>query len=220
MSEVIYAIKVASVASSGLRIMHVKIGKTKNIKQTIRGYRRSNPEGKLLNLWVPNGPTFTCERGVHKLASKYAYQQNSEKFIFLQDKYKEFAENINLLLKSTTESKLKIRPKKQDILFCKGKGVEAKGKFIKDGKKILILAGSFAVKDAVDSLKGKGAEKKRQKLIESNIMVKNNENYIFEENYLASSPSRAASIILGRPSNGWDEWTDSKGKTLDKLVRV
>jgi hypothetical protein len=71
-------------------------------------------EAVLLNLWSANpelDPT-TCEKGVHKIAQKYAYKRESEKFIFLQDSYNGFEENVNLLLKqSTNDSPKKVKSK-------------------------------------------------------------------------------------------------------------
>lgn len=112
--QVVYAIKVASVSSSGLEIMHVKIGITKNLDATVRGYKRSNPDGDLLSLWKanPNLNPSSCEQGVHRLADKYAFKRESEKFIFLQDSYKKFAENVNLLLKQTTAESFKPKESK------------------------------------------------------------------------------------------------------------
>ncbi len=34
-----------------------------------------------------------------------------------------------------------------------------------------------------------------------------------------SSPSTAASVVLGRSANGWTEWKDQYGKTLDEIIR-
>lgn len=102
MSELIYAIKVASVSSSGLEIMYVKIGRTTNLEATVRQYRRSNPEGELLNLWLPN-PELSlpeCEKGVHRIADEYAFKREGERFIFLQQSFEDFSETINLILRS------------------------------------------------------------------------------------------------------------------------
>lgn len=107
--QIIYSVRVAEISYGGLKIMHVKIGKTNNIEQTLRGYSRSNMEAVLLNLWNANpdlDPT-TCEKGVHKIAQKYAYKRESEKFIFLQDSYNGFEENVNLLLKQITNDSTK-----------------------------------------------------------------------------------------------------------------
>jgi hypothetical protein len=107
--QIIYSVRVAEISYGGLKIMHVKIGKTNNIELTLRGYSRSNMEAVLLNLWTANpelDPT-TCEKGVHKIAQKYAYKRESEKFIFLQDSYNGFEENVNLLLKQITNDSTK-----------------------------------------------------------------------------------------------------------------
>jgi hypothetical protein len=36
---------------------------------------------------------------------------------------------------------------------------------------------------------------------------------------LFRSPSGASDVVLGRSSNGWIEWRDSAGRTLDELKR-
>ena len=103
--QIIYSVRVASIEYGGLKIWHVKIGITSNIQQTLRGYSRSNMEASLLDLWHANSDldALTCERGVQRMAEQYAYKRESEKFIFLQDTYKDFKENVILLLKETTK---------------------------------------------------------------------------------------------------------------------
>ena len=54
----------------------------------------------------------------------------------------------------------------------------------------------------------------RQKLIDSVVIKLNFENYEFPEDYIFSSPSTAASIVLGRNANGLTEWKLPNGKTL------
>ena len=43
---------------------------------------------------------------------------------------------------------------------------------------------------------------------------------IFSEDYLFGSSSTAASVVLGRQANGWTEWKNKEGKTIDKLFRI
>jgi hypothetical protein len=38
-------------------------------------------------------------------------------------------------------------------------------------------------------------------------------------NYKFGSPSSAAMALLGRTSNGWVEWKNKHGKSLDELKR-
>jgi hypothetical protein len=46
---------------------------------------------------------------------------------------------------------------------------------------------------------------------------KHNDSMIFVEDYLFATPSAAAEAVLGRSSNGWKEWSDDDGNTLDEL---
>lgn len=108
MSKIIYAIKVADVSYSGLKILDVKIGQTTNINSTIAQYKRSHREVEVLDLWElnPSKTLSDCEKGIHRIAERYAYERKGEKFIFLQESYKEFSENVNFLLNNVPKSKI------------------------------------------------------------------------------------------------------------------
>ena len=108
MKEIVYAIKISHLEYSGLKIMDIKIGKSTNIDNTLRQYSRGNRDIELLDMWTPNPDKnlSTAERGVHKVAEKYAYDKQSEKFVFLQGAYQEFAETVNKLLQNTIREDL------------------------------------------------------------------------------------------------------------------
>ena len=36
---------------------------------------------------------------------------------------------------------------------------------------------------------------------------------------LCDSPSQAASYVIGRSANGWEEWVDKDGRTLKEVFR-
>lgn len=59
----------------------------------------------------------------------------------------------------------------------------------------------------------------RDELISSGLLKKQDNHYVLQENKLFSSVSSAASIVLGRRANGWLEWKNSDGKTLNELER-
>ena len=59
----------------------------------------------------------------------------------------------------------------------------------------------------------------RKKLIKSKILVKKDNLYQFESDYVFSSPSTAAAVVLARQANGWKQWKYEDGKTLDKVKR-
>jgi hypothetical protein len=108
MNEIVYAIKISHLEYSGLKIMDIKIGKSTNIDNTLRQYSRGNRDIELLDMWTPNPDKnlSTAERGVHEVAEKYAYDKQSEKFVFLQGAYQEFAETINKLLQNASREDL------------------------------------------------------------------------------------------------------------------
>lgn len=56
--------------------------------------------------------------------------------------------------------------------------------------------------------------KKRQSLIDDQIIVKVNGKLVFREDYLFSSPSAAAAIVMGRSANGLTEWKLNDGRIL------
>lgn len=62
---------------------------------------------------------------------------------------------------------------------------------------------------------------KRQKLIdEGKLKVRSDGNYDVVENVVLTSPSLAATLVLGRSSNGWLTWATDDGQTLDQLYRA
>lgn len=105
--------------------------------------------------------------------------------------------------------------KKKNILICSDKhGSYGKGEYTEEG---LLL-----YKDAICKLElHKGTEKipMRDEMISSGQLKKQGDYYILQENKLFSSVSSAAAIVLGRRANGWLEWKNQDGKTLDELER-
>jgi len=107
-NEVVYAIRISHLEYSGLKIMDIKIGKSTNIDNTLRQYSRGNRDIELLDMWTPNPDKTlsTTERGVHEIAEQYAYDKQSEKFVFLQGAYQDFAETVNKLLQNASREDL------------------------------------------------------------------------------------------------------------------
>ena len=81
-----------------------------------------------------------------------------------------------------------------------------------------VFAGSQMVKEAKTS--GKSNEhinKKREELIDSGIVEEQGQFYVFKKNYPFSSPSMAASVLLGMNVNGQIYWRDHRGRTFKEL---
>ena len=59
----------------------------------------------------------------------------------------------------------------------------------------------------------------RRELLHSGVLREENNKLFFTQEYKFETPSAADSIILGTPSNGWKDWKDASGKSLDDLFR-
>lgn len=82
-----------------------------------------------------------------------------------------------------------------------------------------MLKGSIGRKDNVKSYIDTTGHRMRLKLLESSVMHIEEDTVVFDKDHLFRSPSMAAQSLLGRTANGWVEWKDAHGKTLDWLKR-
>ena len=101
--------------------------------------------------------------------------------------------------------------------IIKNKVKKATGKYTEEG--FILYDGSQAKKDLSPS-SSSSFRKSREKLISDGILKESGEGYVVTKNYKCNSPSLAAGLVLGRSSNGWTEWKNSEGKTLDEVYRT
>jgi hypothetical protein len=78
-----------------------------------------------------------------------------------------------------------------------------------------VLKGSIIANNCVPSFTWKA---KREKMVEEYATL-NNGVWIMDSDKTFSSPSTAADFCIGRPANGWNEWKDKDGNTLDFIYR-
>ena len=100
---------------------------------------------------------------------------------------------------------------------CKGPKAEASGQYTEEG--MVVLAGGRCRVDMLPRLVILSPGKHRQRLIDSGHLKLERDFYVFQRDVLFRSPSGASDVVLGRSSNGWLEWKDASGKTLDELKR-
>lgn len=108
------------------------------------------------------------------------------------------------------------KKEKQNRFICKGKDAYAEGEYSEDG--MIVFKGS-RVNFKETAKIGKWATNIRNALIEQKVLRPDNNVYIFDEDYTFNSPSASAAVILGRNANGWTEWKNKNGETLDKRYR-
>jgi hypothetical protein len=129
----------------------------------------------------------------------------------------EFIEYIKLLVNTlghkVFEEKREFKPtQKQETFFIKAaRGADGQGEPTSDG--FVVFKGSKAAATIVSSMT-KNFINLRDKLISEGILLDKGDFLEFNDDYIFTSPSTAAVIIMGRNANGLSEWKSKNGKTL------
>ncbi len=101
------------------------------------------------------------------------------------------------------------------VLHTTRNGIEAFG--IYDGEKFEVLEGSQVNIDK--DVKLERYNKQRADLLENGSITKVDGKYILNAILTFNTPSGASNFILGGSTNGWTEWKNKDGKTLDEIYR-
>jgi hypothetical protein len=99
-------------------------------------------------------------------------------------------------------------------LTLKAKGIVAHARDTAEG--FVVEAGSMAVVDEVPSIH-EYLRALRYQLKAGGVLAPQDGQLVVTQDYLFSSPSTAAGVLLGRSSNGRVEWQDSSGRTLKAI---
>lgn len=132
----------------------------------------------------------------------------------------EFIEYIKMLVNTlghkVFDEKREFNPKqRQEIFFIKAvRGADGQGEPTSDG--FVVFKNSKAASTIVNSMTSSFITY-RKKLIDEGILVDKGEYYEFSDDYIFSSPSTAAVMVMGRNANGLTEWKNKDGKTLKEF---
>ena len=133
-----------------------------------------------------------------------------------------FMSNIKILVNTlghkVFEEKREIKTpqqqRKSTFYIKAARGADASGEPTSDG--FVVFKGSQAAIDTAKSMTSNFL-RFREQLIENGSLKEDKGCYIFSEDYVFSSPSTAASIVMGRNANGLNEWKMKNGTTLKEF---
>jgi len=111
----------------------------------------------------------------------------------------------------------------EEMFFCTRRprdGIECDGKGYLADDGFTVVAGSRGRTKMADYA-GNWLVSARRELVEAGVIREdpNGQHIIFEEDYTFKTPSGAAMMLIGGPANGWTEWKDEAGRTLDEMKR-
>lgn len=104
-----------------------------------------------------------------------------------------------------------------ESFFCTASGGNGRGLYTPDG--FVVLKGSRGRKEMVPSLVGTTSGNMRLSLVDNGVLQAEGDMLVFTADHLFRTPSGAAIALLGRTANGWLEWKNEQGQTLDALKR-
>jgi len=130
----------------------------------------------------------------------------------------EFIENTKLLVntlgyKVFDKVELKnIDHANEEIFYINAaRGATAKGLIVSDG--FMVMKDSKVAYDVTQSA-ADWIKNIRDKLIEKGVI---GQNFIFNSDYIFTSPSVSAAVVMGRNANGRTEWRNSNGKSIKDI---
>ncbi|SIQ44533.1 protein of unknown function [Chryseobacterium sp. RU37D] len=135
----------------------------------------------------------------------------------------EFIENIKLLtntlgykiFEELIHENQTLEEQENNTFYIRAtRGANAQGQITNEG--FVVLKGS-EIADSVTNSLNQSIINFRQRLIDEQKIVNINNKLVFSEDYLFSSPSTAAAIVMGRSANGLTEWKLSDGRILKSI---
>lgn len=131
----------------------------------------------------------------------------------------EFIENARLLVNTLGYKVFDridtsvVEKENSDVVFhiVAARGADAKGLLVPDG--FVVIKGSKIAKDTAPSI-ANSLMNLRNKMLEKNII---NQDFVFVTDYMFTSPSLAAGIVMGRNANGRTEWKTINNKSIKDI---
>lgn len=214
----------------GNKIVQLYIGQTRNGIARLDDHNRSKDFWNKAIMFLAESKTFTLDMisGLEKFAiikaqeSKRYKVENNVVPKYEIDEYdlaavEEIYDEIQFIM-ATQGYKMndaKSTLNEADILHTTRNGITAFG--IYDGEKFDVLEGSQINVDKPAHLQR--YNRQRKELLSQQSIVNVDGKYILKVTLDFKTPSGASDFVLGGSTNGWVEWKNKDGKTLDELYR-
>ena len=213
------------------KIAQIYIGQTRNGIARLDDHNRSKDFWNKAIMFLAESKTFTLDMisGLEKFAIQKA--QESKRYTventvvpkYEIDEYdmasvEEIYDEIQFIM-GTQGYKMddaKASLNEADILHTTRNGIEAFGVY--DGDNFEVLEGSIVSAEIRNSAPDR-VKILRNTAANTGDIQQEGKIYRLKKSMSFSSPSYAASFVLGSSANGWIEWKNKDGKTLDELFR-
>ncbi len=139
----------------------------------------------------------------------------------MQDAMDEFIDHVSDILLSLGFTFMGVSQEIQQSagegteVHCEGKNTKAAGIYSESG--LLVRRGSVMRKVMTESTPEKYKQMQRSLLSEGLLNQRDENTLVFTEDHLFSSPSAAATMVLGRSANGLREWKTKDGNSIKSL---
>ena len=212
------------------KIAQIYIGQTRNGVSRLEDHNRSKDFWNKAIMFLADSKTFSLDMisGLEAFAINKAYESKRYKVEnSVNPKYEIYEYDLPLIeevyeeiqfIMGTQGYKMDDSKTSLDeaaVLHTTRNGIEAFG--IYDGEKFEVLEGSRVNIDKKVHLER--YNKQRNELLENGTISQIDGKYILNAVLTFNTPSGASDFILGGSTNGWMEWKNKEGKTLDELYR-
>lgn len=213
------------------KIAQIYIGQTRNGVTRLDDHNRSKNFWNKAIMFLADNKTFSLDMisGLEEYAIKKAHEakrykvENTVKPKYEIDEYdlpliEEVYDEIQFIM-ATLGYKMNDATQEQSNIekfYTTRNGINACG--IYSGEQFEVLADSEIDLEKNFSTRPQ-VQKQREIAFRNGDIVEINGKYILKVSMSFSSPSTAASFVLGHSANGWVEWKNKDGKTLDEVYR-
>lgn len=212
------------------KIAQIYIGQTRNGVVRLDDHNRSKDFWNKAIMFLADSKTFSLDMisGLEEYAIMKAHESNRYKVEnSVKPKYEigeydlpsieEMYEEIQFIM-ATQGYKMdnaKMSMNEADIFQTSRKGIIARGVY--GGDKFQVLEGSEINLEKPVHLEK--YNRQRKELYEKGDIVKQGDKYVLTVTLEFNTPSGASDFVLGGSTNGWAEWKNKDGKTLDEIYR-